>query len=217
MKNQNKTILAFHIGRGGKFNNAGYLSYIGQKDISYFTDNLFLKFENEDDVLSQIEGKENLEQLFEKCRDEDDFTEFEKRTGLDLGEKVYFKNTGNTVGLSELECMTGIGRIDIDGEYETYYTGYSDYLNIKEAKSVIKSDDFDIISDIFGITYTQAEILCQSKIIEDIIYALNDAQMALGSIDFDTTLTEEFTEVAEDYDGDEDIYDYKGKKYIRAN
>jgi hypothetical protein len=48
MKNlENKTIVAFHIGRGGRFNNAGHTSFVGEKSISNFVDSLFL---NEDET-----------------------------------------------------------------------------------------------------------------------------------------------------------------------
>lgn len=43
MKNN---IVAFHIGRGGKFNNSGYISYIGEKNfqdlINLNSDNIFI-------------------------------------------------------------------------------------------------------------------------------------------------------------------------------
>lgn len=35
-------IVAFHIGRGGRFNNSGHLSYIGENTINSFTNDLFL-------------------------------------------------------------------------------------------------------------------------------------------------------------------------------
>ena len=48
MKTENKTIVAFHIGRGGIFYNPGYISFIGEKTISDFVDNLFLSEEEEE-------------------------------------------------------------------------------------------------------------------------------------------------------------------------
>ena len=66
MKNQEKVfennkdlIVAFHIGRGGRFYNAGHLSYLGEKDINDFVDNLFL---NEDETMyTNGDGDELLE------------------------------------------------------------------------------------------------------------------------------------------------------------
>jgi hypothetical protein len=42
-----KEILAFHIGRGGRFHNPGHLTFIGFKAIDRFTDDLFM---NEDET-----------------------------------------------------------------------------------------------------------------------------------------------------------------------
>lgn len=73
-----KTIVAFHIGRGGNFYNPGHLSFIGEKKISEFTDDLFLNDDNQ-----------------------------------------WEDGTGNKVGLTKEE--TEVGRINIDGEYDTTY------------------------------------------------------------------------------------------------
>jgi hypothetical protein len=43
-------IVAFQIGRGGRFNNSGHLSYIGENDINNFTNDLFLS-EDESEYL----------------------------------------------------------------------------------------------------------------------------------------------------------------------
>lgn len=48
MNTQNKkqaenTIVAFHVGRGGRFHNAGHVTFVGKKGISEFTNNLFIK------------------------------------------------------------------------------------------------------------------------------------------------------------------------------
>jgi len=37
-----KTIVAFHTGRGGKFYNAGHVSFIGEKKINEFVNDLFV-------------------------------------------------------------------------------------------------------------------------------------------------------------------------------
>jgi len=50
-----KTIVAFHIGRGGQFFNAGFLSFEGEKKISDYTDDLFL---NEDQEWTDGSGHE---------------------------------------------------------------------------------------------------------------------------------------------------------------
>jgi hypothetical protein len=45
---QNQTIVAFHVGRGGKYWNPGHVSFIGEKKIREFTGNLFLSEEEEE-------------------------------------------------------------------------------------------------------------------------------------------------------------------------
>ena len=116
------TIVAFHIGRGGHFNNQGHLSYCGENTIGHYTNDLFIGWKNEQDIVQKIGDRENLIKKYENCRDAEDFTFFEK-LGFDFGEKIYITASGNHVGLSvEEEEETGIGRINIDNDYDTTYT-----------------------------------------------------------------------------------------------
>jgi len=48
MKNSRNTIVAFHIGRGGRFNNSGHKTFIGEKRIDAFVDDLFIRNRDED-------------------------------------------------------------------------------------------------------------------------------------------------------------------------
>jgi hypothetical protein len=95
-----KIIVAFHVGRGGRFYNPGNLTFIGEQKISHFTSDLFL---NED-------------------------------------ETEYVDGAGNYVGLTVEEEKTGIGRINIDNEYDTTYTrslfdcSFKEIMAIKESK-----------------------------------------------------------------------------------
>jgi hypothetical protein len=114
-------IVAFHIGRGGHFYNSGHLSYIGEQKIGDFTSELFISYENQSDILRKIGKRKNLISRFEKCLDADDFGFFEK-LGFDLGEKIYTDSNGRSVGLSLEEEESGIGRINIDFDYNTTYT-----------------------------------------------------------------------------------------------
>ena len=51
-------IVAFHIGRGGRFHNSGHTSYIGEKNINDFTSDFFL---NRDETFYiDCNGKEIL-------------------------------------------------------------------------------------------------------------------------------------------------------------
>lgn len=88
-------IVAFHIGKGGRFYNSGHLSYIGENDINNFTNDLFLS------------------------EDESEY--------LDLN--------GEKVGL--LVDNDGIGRIDIDGQYDTTYTTTVGQMTDEEVSAVI--------------------------------------------------------------------------------
>ena len=102
MKNlENKTIVAFHIGRGGRFNNAGHTSFIGEKSISNFVDSLFLK---------------------------EDKTE-------------YTDGNGNKIGLTVEECNSGIGIINIDGDYDTTYTCYLQDCSDEELEIIAKTKE----------------------------------------------------------------------------
>lgn len=74
------TIIAFHIGRGGRFNDPGYTTLVGKQRIADFTDDLF-----------ERDGK-------------------------------FYDENGSFVGLTSIECESGVGRIELDGDYDTTYT-----------------------------------------------------------------------------------------------
>lgn len=119
------TIVAFHIGRGGQFWNAGHVSFIGEKKIGEFTGDLFETYENANEIAKKIGARENLNDVFEKAiYGNQNAIDFINKIGLDLGQKVYVDGGGNEVGLTEAEEVSGIGRIDIDGQYNTTYTRY---------------------------------------------------------------------------------------------
>ena len=149
MKTSKNTIVAFNIGRGGIFNNAGCKSFIGEKNIGAFVGNLFLCHENLHSILrdneynsderSEIMGlieKENFDLLY-------DLFEISEK---DLGEIVYFELGGMPVGLSAEECETGIGCINIDKDYDSTYTSYlfdcsQEELSIIERSTSYKSEE----------------------------------------------------------------------------
>lgn len=103
-------ILAFHVGRGGRFHNQGHLSFIGENTIDKFTENLFLR--NRDEKGRFISPE-------------------------------YFTEAGNKVGLTEKECESGIGRINIDNSYDTTYTTSIDNLSENEIEAIQESDYWD--------------------------------------------------------------------------
>lgn len=132
------SIVAFHLGRGGRFHNHGHVTFLGEKEISDFTEDLYDCYENQGELLKIINRRENLEAKFYECCDNDDFTFFEK-LGFNLGEKVWFTDTGNAVGLTESEVEVGVGRIDIDGGYNTTYTCFLKDCDQNELQLILDS------------------------------------------------------------------------------
>lgn len=107
-----KIIVAFQIGRGGRFNNGGHLSYICQQNISHFCNDLFW------------DQKED-------CRSEDDYLNQELED-----------QSGNSVDLTVREMENGVGRINFDGEYDTIYTQYLDTLSECEKRAILNTAGF---------------------------------------------------------------------------
>ena len=119
-----QTIVGFHTGRGGRFYNAGHVSFIGECKISDFTNNLFSRFENESNFKDRFgfdfTGDKNQKCILDLITDRE-FEDLEEKFGITLemlGEEQYYNNE-NPVGLTEAESDSGIGVIDIDGEYDT--------------------------------------------------------------------------------------------------
>lgn len=135
-------IVAFHVGRGGRFHNAGHLSFIGEHSIDYYTDDLFLRWSNEREILSKINGRPNLLEKWEDSCDSDDY-EFFERLGFDLGEKEWYCGaSGSSVGLTADEAATGIGTINIDYGYDTTYTKYIGDCSEKEIELILESKNY---------------------------------------------------------------------------
>jgi uncharacterized protein involved in tolerance to divalent cations len=61
---------------------------------------------------------------------------------MPFGELVYTDGAGNEVGLSVKEAETGIGRINIDNEYNTTYTCYVDDCDENEIECIARSNDY---------------------------------------------------------------------------
>lgn len=146
-----KIILAFHIGRGGRFNNPGHLTYLGEQaitELSVYND-LFQRYEHEYKILKRFEGHENIHQaLQDACTDSlslrTGFTAKHiaqlARVGLtpgDFGQIIYVDHNGEGVGLTSAEAETGIGCIDIDAQYDTTYTVAGDGLGEEEMNAIL--------------------------------------------------------------------------------
>ena len=150
MKTKENTIVAFKIGRGGRFNNQGHLSFLDvDKGIDKFTQDLFTKFENEDNFKNRFgfseTNDENQKSILDLLTDYN-FDELEEKFGITekmLGDEIYTNDNGNPVGLTVKEAETGIGRIDIDGEYNTIYTCFLCDCDEKELNAIENSNHWD--------------------------------------------------------------------------
>lgn len=137
------TIVAFHIGRGGRFHNPGHLSFYGENKIGNYTNYLFLSFENVLEVGKKIKGKENLQAKFEKAIEGDaEAIAFFERIGLGLGEVIYTDCNGNPVGLTHSEEQTGVGCINMDNAYDTTYTCFLKDIDESEAQAILNYDGY---------------------------------------------------------------------------
>lgn len=114
------TILAFHIGRGGHFNNPGHVELIGEKKIGEFVGNLFSP-------------------VIDDADDPDGYREDERP------EAEWTMENGSSCGLTNAMVESGIGRIEEDGEYDTTYTMYLKDIEegTKEWDAIFSSSDFE--------------------------------------------------------------------------
>lgn len=144
MENLNKTIVAFHIGRGGRFHNQGHLSFIGENKIGDFVHDLFLNFENEKDFSNRFgfdsTGGEDQKSILDLITDRD-FDQLKEKFGITelmLGLEQYYDGGGNPVGLTVMEEESGIGTINIDNDYDTTYTIYLEDASENEIEAIRK-------------------------------------------------------------------------------
>lgn len=148
-ENTENTLIAFHIGRGGRFNNAGHRVFCDQdKSIESFTNDLFINFEDQNDFKNRF-GWDSTGNSDQKCildlLTDENFEELELRFGIsesDLGEKIYTDGSGNAVGLTVEEAHTGVGRIEEDGEYDTTYVCLLSECDESECSLIIESDRY---------------------------------------------------------------------------
>lgn len=110
------TILCFHIGRGGRFNNPGHLSFDGTKKITETSDfsNLYPpKFKNGNDDLKTLKAE-------------------------------WLDEIGNSVELTNEMIKTGVGRINIDNDFDTTYTTYLKDLTENEIDAIMEAKPWDL-------------------------------------------------------------------------
>jgi hypothetical protein len=125
MNNQKNIIVAFHIGRGGRFHSPGHRTFIGEKRINQFIQNFYLRYEHEESIREKYKNHVDFEFIIEKMHDED-YIELLKYgiTPIDLGNIIYVDFNNNSVGLTLAECRSGVGVINEDNEYDTTYTKF---------------------------------------------------------------------------------------------
>lgn len=113
-KDMNKeTIVCFHIGRGGRFNNAGYLTFEGVRKIN--------------------ETSDFLNNCFHPRIVQDSSDEWEVD---ESPEAEWTDGSGNSVELTNAQVASGVGRIEMDGDYDTTYTKKLEDLTEKEIEAV---------------------------------------------------------------------------------
>ncbi len=148
MTTKNKTIVAFHVGPGGRFQNSGFKSFFGQYNIyqviSRVGDSkwLFEGYENESVLRRKIKGYSNLTEKLDWCRDNQDFTFFEKRLNYNMGDFGLLDSNGNFM-ISQKNIDTGVGVLDFDGNYDKYYTCYIDDCEEEELLCIAKSNEWN--------------------------------------------------------------------------
>lgn len=152
MNTTKETIVAFKIGRGGRFNNGDHRTFIGIHAISEFTGDLWLHFENDKEIAKAIDALEDEDlrdecnMWFDEARNIDPIAQekLENALGVECGELIYTDCNGNEVGLTYEEEQTGIGCIDNDGEYDTVYTCKIEDLDEDDIKVIKEShNSFD--------------------------------------------------------------------------
>lgn len=140
-----KTIVAFHTGKGGRYNNAGHRSYAGIKIISDFLGELSLTFENEWEVnynISLSEDNEDLKSLFAKAMDQDEGAILQlANAGHDLGDLGYGREGIMLISCEEVE--RGTGTIEFDGQYNTICCMFLSECDEEDIKLIAESGEIE--------------------------------------------------------------------------
>jgi hypothetical protein len=149
-ENTEDTLITFHIGRGGRFNNAGHKSYVDQdRTINSYTDDLFVHFENYLDVLEKIDTEEKgrfcdlITDLENNIHNEDILATLAADYGItlaDLGKLIYVDLNGSPVGLDY--DNDGTGTINIDNEYDTTIVCRLQDVSEEEARLILTSNNY---------------------------------------------------------------------------
>jgi len=161
MKN---TLITFHVGRGGRFHNAGYKTYagtnetiddvrgqIGDKHPSY------LRYENIADVLTPFYHKPNFQKiadLIDNCENDNCYNPEllkYKITEDDLGKLIFVNSQGSPM---MCENEDGTGSINIDNDYDSYFVKTLEDCNQLELELYSENNEdkvFEYFESIFEI------------------------------------------------------------------
>ena len=141
--------------RAGGGGNGNKREYVGEKQISEFVSDLFVYANNHENVMGSIldfdgvEWRDKVENAYyDYCnhQDPDDKAFVEEAIALEIGQLVYFTDTRHYTGLSLEEANSGIGRIDIDGDYDTTYTCRLKDCDLNELKIIKAGHDYQFLS-----------------------------------------------------------------------
>lgn len=117
----------------------------------------FISWENYSDILDNLKEKEltNLLELLEKSREDEDFSEFERKTGLSLGKKIYVDQNGNY--LIDYDSQTGVIEWDINDVDEIKYLKDCDNQELKLIFKSFEPGKIELLKEYFD-KYTDIEV-----------------------------------------------------------
>jgi hypothetical protein len=141
------TIVAFSLTRGGPFGHYGELRFLGTETIAYYirTGNFTLAHENLDEFKDRygFDSADHQDCIVDLASEEK-YDELEWRFGItkeQLGEQRYYTSSGTDVGLTEKECIRGIGTIDTNGGYDVIYTLLLSDCDVRELQAIDLATD----------------------------------------------------------------------------
>lgn len=141
-QNEKNIIVTFHIGRGGRFNNAGHTQFLDDNNSakSSVENSNFLGFENESDIIEE-HGDDVLDLISDLNNDDtsSEYKEFCKKYG-DLGGVVVKGPSGEIIGdyVADGEPF----HYDYDGQYDTTYGVEIEDCDEDQIEMIVKSDRF---------------------------------------------------------------------------
>ena len=128
-ENSKKVLVNFHIGRGGRFNNQGYLTFHSVGDV--IKNNLMGEYyiypENHNDILRTLQNDDEKEEMYLNAITDlgsdwsTESAEYRKICAEfgEIGKPCVFDSNQNYVG--ELPAEDGSYHFDFDGQYDTSY------------------------------------------------------------------------------------------------